>query len=401
MEKIYIVEGLRTPIGSFLGSLKTLPAPQLGARVIKGLLEKSGLNGSDIDEVIVGNILAAGSGMGPGRQAAIGGGIPPEVPAYSINILCCSGMKAIINAISEIKAGNAQMIIAGGIESMSNAPFILPAKIRQGHKMADISLHDHMIFDGLTDAFNNYHMGITAENIAEMHNISREAQDEFAINSQTKAIKAVDAGDFKNEIVPLEIKEGKNTFTFDTDEYPNRTTNLEKLKALRPAFKSDGTVTAGNSAGINDGAAFVIVAGEAAVKKFNLKPRAEIIAIGQSGIDPKIMGLGPVKAVGSALEKAQLKLSDMDYIELNEAFAVQSLGVIKELTQNHGLSEAAILERCNVNGGSISLGHPLGCTGARITVTLMNILEKRGGSYGLASLCAGGGMGNAIIIKKI
>jgi len=401
MEKIYIIDGLRTPIGSFMGSLKTLAAPKLGSEVIKALLQKSGISGVDINEVIIGNVLAAGAGMGPGRQASIGAGLPAEVPAYSLNMLCCSGMKAIINAISEIRAGNAELIVAGGIESMSNAPFIVPSKIRGGHKMGDFALHDTMIFDGLTDAFHNYHMGITAENIAELYGISREAQDEFALNSQQKGIKAVDAGEFKDEIVPLEITEGKNAFTFDTDEYPNRASNAEKLAKLKPAFKSDGTVSAGNSAGINDGAALVIVAGEAAVSKFNLKPLAEIYAFGQSGIDPKIMGMGPMLATGAALKKAGLKLGDMDYIELNEAFAAQSLGVIKGLSQNHGESEDAIIKRCNVNGGAISLGHPLGCTGARITVTLLNILKKRDARYGLASLCAGGGMGAALILKKL
>ena len=401
MEKVFIVDGLRTPIGSFLGSLKSLSGARLGSAVIRALLEKNGINGASIDEVISGNVLSAGAGMGAGRQAAIYGGIPAEVPAYSINILCVSGLKAIINAATEIRAGNAGMIIAGGFESMSKAPFILPAKARQGIKMGDIAAQDHIIADGLTDAFNNYHMGVTAENIAEMHNISREAQDEFAFNSQQKAIRAVDAGEFRDEIAPVNVTEGKNAFTFDTDEYPNRSTTPEKLAALRPAFKSGGTITAGNSAGLNDGACFVIVAGEEAVKKFNLNPRAEIVAAGQSGIDPKIMGLGPVPAIGNALEKAGMKLSDMEYIELNEAFAAQSLGVIRELSQKHGESEAAIIARCNVNGGAIALGHPLAMTGARITVTLLNILRKSGAEYGLASLCAGGGMGAAIIIRKI
>lgn len=401
MEKIYIVDGQRTPIGSFLGSLKAFSAPKLGSAVIKALLERNGLNGSEISEVIAGNALGAGTGMGPGRQAAIGGGIPVGVPAYSINMLCCSGMKAIMNAMAQIHAGNAEVCIAGGIESMSNAPFILPAKIRGGCKMGDLTMHDAMLIDGLTDAFNNYHMAITAENVAEKHKITREAQDEFALNSQQKAIKAVDSGEFKDEIVPIDVVEGKNSFRFDTDEYPNRTTNAEKLAKLKTVFKSDGTITAGNSSGINDGAAFVIVASESALKKFNLKPKAEIVAAAQSGIDPKIMGLGPVMAIGSALKKADLKLNGMDYIELNEAFAAQSLGVIREISQNHGESEAAIIGRCNVNGGAIALGHPLGSTGARITITLMNILKKRKAQYGLASLCAGGGMGTAIIIKNI
>jgi acetyl-CoA C-acetyltransferase len=267
--------------------------------------------------------------------------------------------------------------------------------------MGDIAASDSILFDGLTDAFNNYHMGITAENIAEMHKISREAQDEFAFNSQQKAIKAVDTGEFRDEIVPREIVDGKNAFTFDIDEYPNRTSNPEKLAKLKPAFKSDGTITAGNAAGINDGACFVIVAGEDAVKKFNLNPKAEIIAVGQAGIDPKIMGLGPVPAIGMALKRAGMKLSNMEYIELNEAFAAQSLGVIRELSQKHGETEAAILERCNINGGAIALGHPLAMTGARITVTLLNILKKRRAQYGLASLCVGGGMGAAIIIRRV
>jgi acetyl-CoA C-acetyltransferase len=401
MEKVFIVDGLRSPIGSFLGSLKSLGAPKLGALVIKALLEKSGVNGKIVDEVIAGNVLSAGAGMGVGRQASVGAGIPIEVPAYSLNILCGSGMKAILNAVSEIRGGEAGIVVAGGVESMSNAPFLAPAKIRQGFKMGDLVLEDHMLKDGLTDSFNNYHMGITAENVAEKYGISREAQDEFAFASQQKAIKAVDAGEFKDEILPLEITEGKNSFTFDTDEYPNRTTNAEKLAKLRPAFKSDGTVTAGNASGINDGACFFVIAGEEAVKKHGLTPRAEIVAGGIGGVDPKVMGLGPVPAIGSALKKAGLKLSDMEYIELNEAFAAQSLGVIRELSGIHGESEKSIIERCNVNGGAIALGHPLGASGARITVTLLNLLKKRNARYGLASLCIGGGMGTAIIIKHI
>jgi len=401
MEKIYIVDGLRTPIGSFLGSLKTLEAPKLGAVVVKALLEKNGINGADISEVIVGNILSAGAGMGPARQVSIGAGIPVEVPAYSINMLCCSGMKAILNAMAQISSGFAQMVIAGGIESMSNAAFILPSKARQGYRFGDIAVYDSILFDGLTDAFNNYHMGITAENIVEKLGITREAQDEFAFNSQLKGIKAVDSGEFKDEIVPVEVIDGKNVSVFDTDEYPNRTTNIEKLAKLKPVFKNDGTLTAGNSAGINDGAAFVIIASESVIKKFNLNPKAEIIAAAQAGIDPKIMGLGPVYAIANVLSKAKMKLGDMEFIELNEAFAAQSLGVIKELSKAHGETEKAVIDRCNINGGSISLGHPLGCTGARITVTLLNILRKRKAGYGLASLCAGGGMGTALIIKNI
>jgi acetyl-CoA C-acetyltransferase len=339
--------------------------------------------------------------MGLARQASVGAGIPVETPAYSLNILCGSGMKAILNAAAEIRGGDAEVVVAWGIESMSNAPFLAPARIRQGFKMGDLVLEDHMLKDGLTDAFNNYHMGITAENVAEKHGITREAQDEFALNSQHKAIKAVDSGEFRDEIAALEITEGKNTFTFDTDEYPNRTTSAEKLAKLRPAFKSDGTITAGNSSGINDGSCFFIIAGEEAVKKYGLKPKAEIVATGIGGVDPAVMGLGPVPAISKALKTAGMKLSDMEYIELNEAFAAQSLGVLRELSGIHGESEKAIMDRCNVNGGAIALGHPLGASGARITVTLLNILKKRGAQYGLASLCIGGGMGTAVIIRNI
>ena len=401
MQKVFIVDGLRTPIGSFLGSLKTLTAPKLGAELVKALLAKTKISGTDIDEVIVGNVLSAGIGMGPGRQVSIGGGIPIEVPAYSVNMLCSSGMKAAMIAMAEIRAGNAGLIVAGGTESMSNAPFVLPPRIRQGWKMGEFSVQDTMMSEGLIDVFNNYHMGITAENIAEKLKISREAQDEFALNSQQKAIRAVDSGEFRDEIVPIDAVDGKNAFRFDTDEYPNRTTNAEKLARLKPAFKSGGTISPGNSSGINDGACFFIIAGEEALKKFNLTPRAEIIAAAQAGVEPELMGLGPVPASARALKQAGLKLADMDFIELNEAFAAQSLGVIRELSREHGESEESIIARCNINGGAIALGHPIGCSGARITLTLLNVLKKRNAKYGLASLCVGGGMGTALIIKNI
>jgi acetyl-CoA C-acetyltransferase len=310
MEEIYIVDGLRTPIGSFLGSLKSFSVSKLGSFAIKALLENNKINGSDIDEVIAGNVLSAGAGMGPARQASVGAGVPVEVPAYGINMLCCSGMKSVLIATAQIRAGNAGLIIAGGMESMSNAAFLLPAKARQGYKMGDIAVYDSMTFDGLTDAFNDYHMGITAENIAEKHGITREAQDEFALNSQIKGIKAVDSGEFKDEIVPVEVTEGKNCFTFDTDEYPNRTTNAEKLAKLKPAFKNGGTISAGNSAGINDGAAFVIVASGSALKEFNLSPKAQIIAAAQAGVDPKVMGLGPVFAAGLIAEIGDINRFD-------------------------------------------------------------------------------------------
>jgi len=278
---------------------------------------------------------------------------------------------------------------------------LMPGSIRSGKKMGDITMSDHMIKDALTDAFSGVHMGITAENIAEKYQISREAQDEFAWKSQQKAIKAIDEGKFKDEIVPLKVQIKRDTVVFDTDEFPNRTTNLEKLSKLRAAFKKDGTVTAGNASGINDGASFVIVASEEAVKKYNLEPMAEIVGIGQGGVDPQYMGLGPVPAVKSALKNADKKLGEMDLIELNEAFAAQSLGVVKLLSVNHNILEEEIMEKTNVNGGAIALGHPVGASGNRILVTLIHEMKKRDSEYGLASLCIGGGMGTAIILRKI
>ena len=284
---------------------------------------------------------------------------------------------------------------------MSGAPYLVPGKVRSGSKMGDMKLIDHMILDALTDAFGNMHMGITAENIAERYGITREMQDEFAINSQAKAIKAQDEGKFKDEIVPITVKVGRKEFVFDSDEYINRTTTIEKLSTLRPAFKPDGTVTAGNASGINDGASFVIVASEDAVKKYGLEPIAEIIGIGQGGVDPEVMGLGPVPAVANALKNAGMKLSDIELLELNEAFAAQSLGVVKLLSEAHGDSTESIMSRCNVNGGAIALGHPVGASGNRIIVTLAHELRRSGKTYGLASLCIGGGMGTAVVLKRV
>ncbi|MBQ3166615.1 MAG: acetyl-CoA C-acyltransferase, partial [Clostridia bacterium] len=310
-------------------------------------------------------------------------------------------MKAIMNAVLSIKAGAASLVAAGGTEIMSGAPYLVPGKVRSGNKMGAMQMVDHMLLDSLTDAFGNMHMGITAENVAERYGITREAQDAFAINSQAKAIAAQDAGKFKDEIVALTVRQGKKEFVFDADEYINRTTTLEKLGTLRPAFKPDGSVTAGNASGINDGASFVILANEEAVEKYNLKPMAEVIGIGQGGVEPDVMGLGPVPAVRNALKNAQLKLSDMELLELNEAFAAQSLGVVKLLSDEHGDSQESILSRCNVNGGAIALGHPVGASGNRIVVTLAHELRRSGKTYGLASLCIGGGMGTAVVLKSI
>ena len=400
MSKVFIVAAKRTAVGKFGGTIAGVSAAELGAVVIKNILEETKIDPSKIDEVIVGNILSAGHKQGIARQAAIKGGIPQEVPAYGINMICGSGMKSILNAYVNIKSGEANLILAGGTESMSGAAFSVPASIRNGVKMGDLKLIDTMISDGLTDAFSETHMGITAENIAEKFGITREAQDAFSYRSQQNAIKAIDGGKFKKEIVPVQIVTKKETITFDTDEFVNRTSTPEKLANLRPAFKKDGTVTAGNASGINDGASFVLVASEEAVKEFGLTPMVEIVAVGQGGVDPAIMGMGPVPAIGNALKKANMKLSDMEVLELNEAFAAQSLGVIGQLCKDHGVTREWIDEVCNLNGGAIALGHPIGASGNRITVSLIHEMKRSGKQYGLASLCIGGGMGTAVVLKN-
>ncbi len=401
MSKVYIVAAKRTAIGSFLGALKDVHPAQLGASLIKNLVAETNIDVNVIDEVIVGNVLPAGLGQGIGRQVAINGGLPESIPGYSLNMVCGSGMKAVMNAYANIKSGVGHIIFAGGVESMSLTPFLLPEKTRSGNKMGDIVAKDHMIYDALTDVFNQYHMGITAENIAEKYQISRLAQDEFALNSQVKAIKAIDEGKFIAEIVPIEVKTRKETIIFDQDEYPNRSTNGEKLAKLKAAFKKEGTVTAGNSSGLNDGASMILLASEEAIEKYHLTPLAEIIGIGQGGVDPSLMGLGPVPAIRNALLNSQMSLKDMELIELNEAFASQSLGVIHELSEEHKVSKEWIFEKTNVNGGAIALGHPVGVSGNRIIVTLLYEMIKRELNYGLASLCIGGGMGTAIILKRV
>lgn len=401
MSKVYIVAAKRTAVGKFGGSLASLNAADIASVVIKNILEETKIDASKLDEVIVGNILSAGQKQGVARQAAIKAGIPQEVPAYGVNMICGSGMKTIINAFVNIKSGEANLILAGGTETMSNASMLLPPAIRNGIKMGDFKVVDHMILDGLTDAFQDYHMGITAENIAEKYQITREQQDTFAIESQKKATAAEDAGKFKNEIVPVQIVSKKETITFANDEYINKSTSFDKLSALRPAFKKDGTVTAGNASGINDGASFVLIASEEAVKQYNLTPLVEIVAVGQGGVDPAIMGMGPVPAIANALKKANMKLNQMDVVELNEAFAAQSLGVMKQLSIDHSVDNNWFSEHCNLNGGAIAIGHPIGASGNRITVSLIHELKRSGKQFGLASLCIGGGMGTAIIVKNI
>jgi len=401
MSKVFIVSAKRTPIGSFLGSLSSVHASVLGSEVVKNILEETKVPKDKIDELLVGNILPAGIGQGLGRQVSLKAGLPIEMPAYSLNMVCGSGMKTIMNAYTSIKAGIHNLVIAGGTESMSQAPFIMPSKIRNGNKMGDINVMDHMIGDALTDAFDGIHMGITAENIVEKYGITRKEQDLFAIKSQEKAIIAVDSGRFKDEIVPLTVKVRRNEVLVDTDEYPNRSTSFEKLSNLRAAFKKDGSVTAGNSSGVNDGASFMLIASEEACKEYSLTPLVEIVGIGQGGVDPKVMGLGPVPAIRNVLSSTNMKLQDIDLFELNEAFAAQSLGVLKELEDEHKMSKEDILAKTNVNGGAIALGHPVGASGNRITTTLIHEMRKREVKYGLASLCIGGGMGTAVILKNV
>lgn len=399
--KVFIVAAKRTAIGKFGGSLTNMHPADMAAEVMKKIIEETKIDPAKIDEVIVGNILSAGQKQGIARQAAIRAGIPQEVPAWGVNMICGSGMKTIITAFNNIRAGEANMILAGGTENMSASCYVLPGNVRNGVKMGDFKAVDTMVLDGLTDAFSGQHMGITAENIATQLNISRQEQDQFAYRSQVKAAAAIDSGKFKQEIVPITFTTKKETIVFDTDEFVNRTTNAEKLGGLRPAFKNDGTVTAGNASGINDGSAFVLVASEEAVKEFGLTPLVEIVAVGQGGVDPSVMGLGPVPAIRKALQKANMKLTDMEVLELNEAFAAQSLGVIKQLSEEHGVTAEWFDEHSNVNGGAIALGHPIGASGNRITVSLIHEMKRTGKKLGLASLCIGGGMGTAVILRNV
>ncbi|MGO1296455.1 MAG: acetyl-CoA C-acetyltransferase [Vibrio sp.] len=401
MEKVFIVAAKRTALGSFGGSLKDVPAGELGAVPIRAILAETKLDGEKVDEVIMGNVIGAGQGMNIGRQNALNAGLPVSVPAYTVNMVCGSGMKAVMDGISHIRSGDAHVVIAGGVEVMSAIPYTISGSIRSGHKMGHTQLTDLMINDGLTDIFNHYHMGLTAENIAKEIGISRLEQDEFAAESQRKAISAIKAGKFKEEIAPVEIKQRRDTVVFDTDEYPKESTSKESLAKLRPAFDREGSVTAGNASGINDGSSAVMLASQSAIEQYDLTPLVEIVSYAQHGVDPKVMGLGPVGAVTKALEKAQLKLSHIDLFELNEAFAAQALGVIKQLSETHQVSTSTLVGKANVNGGAIALGHPLGASGNRILVSLIHEIRKRENQYGVASLCVGGGMGTAVVVKSI
>jgi acetyl-CoA C-acetyltransferase len=402
MNKVYVIGAKRSAIGSFMGTLSSLHPADFGSQVLKALLKETNINVSEIDEVLVGNILPAGLKQGLARQISILSGIPSSVPAYGVNMVCGSGMKSVMNGYTNIALGLHHLVVAGGAESMSGTPYLVTSQVRSGLKMGEQPMRDHMLYDALTDAFESYHMGITAEHIVEKYCLTREEQDAFAWESQKKAMAAQDQGKFKDEIVPVVIPGRKGDIIFDQDEYINRQTSLEKLSTLRPAFKKDGSVTAGSSSGINDGASFFVLASEAYVKKHNLKPLAEIVGIGQGGVDPSVMGLGPTPAIKQALKHAKLNLTDIDTFELNEAFAAQSLGVIKELTDAFGVTKDYMLSKTNPNGGAIALGHPVGASGNRILVTLLHeMLKQPNLNLGLASLCIGGGMGTAVIIKKV
>ncbi len=420
-----IVDGVRTPVGRFGGSLKDLQAYELGAIAIKALMKKAGIkplatkdsydfypeklpkgkielegeytfDGTEveIDEVVMGNVLQAAQGQNPARQAGIYSGIPKEIPAYTLNKVCGSGLKAIVTASQSISDG-AKAVIAGGMESMSNTPYAM-RKARWGYRMSINAIDeviDVMVFDGLWEKFYGYHMGNTAENIAELYSISREEQDELAYESHMRAVKAIDNGIFAQEIEPVVIKTRKGEVVVDTDEHPRRDTSLDKLAKLPPVFKKDGTVTAGNASGVNDGAAALLLMDEKYAEELGLRPKVRVVSYASAGIDPAYMGLGPIPAIKKAVKRAGISIDEIELIELNEAFAAQALAVIKELNLD--------MEKVNVHGSGISLGHPIGATGARITVTLIHEMERRKAEYGLVSLCIGGGMGIAVVFERV
>lgn len=391
-EEVVIVSAVRTAVGAFGGALKSVPAVDLGKLVIEEAVKRAGIKPELVEEVIFGNVLQAGLGQNPARQAAVKAGLPVEIPAFTVNIVCGSGLRTVALAAQTIKAGDNDIVVAGGMENMSRAPYLVN-NARYGYRMGNGQLVDEMITDGLWDAFNDYHMGITAENIAEKWNITREEQDAFSAASQQKAEAAIKNGRFKDEIVPVVIPQKKgDPIVFDTDENPRFGTTAEKLSKLKPAFKKGGTVTAGNASGINDGAAAFVIMSAKKAKELGIKPLAKIVSYGTKGLDPAIMGYGPVGATKVALEKADLKIEDLDLIEANEAFAAQSISVARDLNFD--------MSKVNVNGGAIALGHPVGASGARILVTLLYEMGKRDAKKGLATLCIGGGQGTALIVER-
>lgn len=392
MTDAVIVSALRTPVGSFGGAFREVTAVDLGAAVVRKAIESIDLDPNTIDEVILGNVLSAGLGQNVARQVAIKAGIPKHVPSFSVNKVCGSGLKTVALAAQSIICGDSEIVIAGGTESMSQSPYIL-RDARWGKRMGDGKMVDTAVYDGLTDAFNDIHMGLTAENIVEQYGFTRDQQDELAVRSQNNAEKALTSGRFKDEIVPVEVPQRKgDPIVIDTDEHPRFGTTLEGMGKLRPAFKKDGSVTAGNSSGINDGAAILIVMSREKADELGLKPLAAIKSFASAGVEPKIMGCGPIPATEKALKKANIAVSDLDLIEANEAFAAQALSVITDLNFH--------AEIVNVNGGAIALGHPIGASGARILVTLLHEMEKRDSKYGLATLCIGGGQGISMIVER-
>lgn len=391
MREVIIASAARTAIGKFGGAFKDVKAVELGGIVIREALRKANVDPAQVDEVIFGNILQVGQGQNPARQSQFAAGIPKEVPCMTINKMCGSGLRAVSLAAQIIKSGDADIIVAGGMENMSRTPYVLNG-VRWGLKMGDGKLVDEMINGGLWDVFNDYHMGVTAENIAEQWGITRQMQDEFAAASQNKAEEAIKSGKFKEEIVPVTIKDKAGEMIFDTDEFPRFGTTVEALAKLKPAFKKDGTVTPGNASGINDGAAALVVMSAEKAQELGITPLAKIISYGSAGVDPSIMGWGPVQATKIALAKAGLTVADLDLIEANEAFAAQSIAVAKDLVFD--------MSKVNVNGGAIALGHPIGASGARILTTLLYEMRRRNVQRGLATLCIGGGMGTALIVER-
>jgi acetyl-CoA C-acetyltransferase len=393
-EEIVIISGCRTPVGKFQGSLSDLSATQLGAMVVREAVKRAGIDAAQVDECIMGNVVSAGLGQNPARQAAIFGGLSPEVGAMTINKVCGSGLKAVGLAAQAVQTGNSSIVVAGGMESMTNAPYLLP-QARKGYRLGDAQIVDSMVRDGLWDVYNDYHMGMTGENVAEKYGITREAQDEFALNSHRKAIAAIKECRFKSQIVPVELpakKKGAPPVIFDKDESPREDTSIEILRSLKPAFKKDGTVTAGNAPGVNDGAAALVVTSAAKARELGVKPMVRIVAQATSGIDPKWVMMAPVGAVRKIWEKTGWKNQDVDLYELNEAFSVQALGVMRELRLNP--------EIVNVNGGAVAIGHPIGASGARVLVTLIYEMIRRDVHRGIAALCLGGGNAVAMAVER-
>ena len=391
-DDVVILSGCRTAIGTFGGAFKDVSAVDLGTIAVREAVRRSGVRPDQVDEVILGNILQAGLGMNPARQAAIKAGLPDSVPATTVNKVCGSGLQSVMMAAQAIKAGDAEIVVAGGMENMTRSPYLLPGA-RWGERLGNGTILDHMIHEGLTDAFHDIHMGVTAENLVERYGISRADQDAFAAESQRRAESAIKSGAFKDEIVPVVVPGKKGETRVDTDEHPRPGTTAESLARLKPAFKKDGTVTAGNASGLNDGAAALVVAGAERARRLGLTPMARIVAYASAAVDPKVMGIGPVPAVRKALEKASLGSEAIDLFELNEAFAAQSLAVLREL--------ALDAEKVNVLGGAIALGHPIGASGARILVTLIHALRARQRRYGVAALCIGGGQGVAMVVERL